>query len=50
MIIPQWFLRCWLLVATCAFAQSGDKLQDVLNQMDEAAAKFHTTQANFTWI
>jgi outer membrane lipoprotein-sorting protein len=50
MIIPLWFLRCWFLVASCAFAQSGDKLQDVLNQMDEAATRFHTTQANFTWI
>jgi outer membrane lipoprotein-sorting protein len=50
MLIPLWFLRCWFLVATCAFAQSGDKLQDVLNQMDEAAAKFRTTEADFTWI
>ena len=49
-MIPLWFLRCWFLVATCAFAQSGDKLQDVLNQMDDAAAKFRTTQAAFTWI
>lgn len=49
-MIPLWFLRCWFLVATCALGQSGDKLQDVLNQMDEAAAKFRTTQAAFTWI
>jgi outer membrane lipoprotein-sorting protein len=49
-IISQWVLRCWFLIATCAFAQSGDKLQDVLNQMDEAATKFRNTQANFTWI
>ena len=50
MRIPLWCLRCWFLVATCAFAQSGDRLQDVLAQMDEAAAKFRTTEANFTWI
>lgn len=50
MIMPLWFARCWFLIATCAFAQSGDKLQGVLSQMDEAATKFHTTQANFTWI
>lgn len=50
MIIPLWFLRCWFLVATCAIAQPGDKLQDVLSQMDDAAAKFRTTEANFTWI
>jgi outer membrane lipoprotein-sorting protein len=50
MRIPLWCLRCWFLVATCAFAQSGDRLQDVLSQMDEAAAKFRTTEANFTWI
>jgi outer membrane lipoprotein-sorting protein len=50
MSLPLWFFRGWFLIATCAFAQSGDKLQDVLNQMDEAAAKFRTTQANFTWI
>ncbi len=43
------FLRCWLLIATCAFAQSGDKVQDVLRQMDDAAAKFRNTEANFTW-
>jgi len=49
MIIPLWFLRCWFLVGTCAIAQSGDPMQNVLQQMDEAAAKFHTTQANFTW-
>jgi outer membrane lipoprotein-sorting protein len=50
MIIPRWFLRCWFLVAACAIAQPGDKLQDVLSQMDDAAAKFRTTEANFTWI
>ncbi len=50
MIIPLWFLRCWVLIATCAFAQSDNSLQDVLHQMDETAAKFRTAQASFTWI
>jgi outer membrane lipoprotein-sorting protein len=37
-----------LLLSVCACAQSGD-LDKVLDQMDAAAAKFRTTQANFTW-
>ena len=50
MIIPLWFFRCWVLVTACAVAQPGDKLQSVLSQMDDAAAKFRTTEASFTWI
>src|SRR5258708_13693308 len=30
--------------------QSGADLEQVLNQMDEASARFRTTQASFTWI
>jgi len=48
MTIPLWILRCFVLT-TCAIAQSGDPLQKVLHEMDEAAAKFRTTQADFTW-
>ncbi len=48
MNIPLWILRCFVL-STCAFAQSGDPLQNVLHEMDEAAAKFRTTQAAFNW-
>jgi outer membrane lipoprotein-sorting protein len=50
LVVPLRFLRCWFLIATCAVAQPGDKLQDVLAQMDQAAAKFRTTEADFTWI
>ena len=32
------------------FSQPSADLEQVLGQMDEASAKFHTTQANFTWI
>jgi outer membrane lipoprotein-sorting protein len=33
-----------------ASPQGSADLEQVLSQMDEAAAKFRTTQANFTWI
>jgi outer membrane lipoprotein-sorting protein len=48
MTIPLWILRC-LVLTTCALAQSGDPLHNVLHEMDEAAVKFRTTQATFTW-
>jgi outer membrane lipoprotein-sorting protein len=50
--------RCWLLAvmavalsATAALAQNSGNpdLQQVLNQMDQAASHFHTTQADFVW-
>src|SRR5258705_836669 len=44
----RWMPISMLLLSVCAFAQSGD-LESVLGQMDAAAAKFRTTQANFTW-
>lgn len=47
--MPLWLLLSSALFATSAIAQSGDKLQNVLNQMDAAAVKFRTTEANFTW-
>ena len=42
-------LLCFLL-EPCVLAQPSTDLEQVLNQMDQAAAKFRTTQANFTWI
>src|SRR5207248_10716256 len=48
MTITLWLLHCFLL-ATCAPAQSENNLQSVLREMDDAAAKFRTTQADFTW-
>jgi len=38
-----------LLLAPCALTESGGEPEHVLKQMDEAAARFHTTQASFTW-
>jgi outer membrane lipoprotein-sorting protein len=43
-----WLAVSVLLLSVCSFAQDGD-LQKVLDQLDEAAKKFHTAQANFTW-
>ena len=45
----------FLLLAQCAISQaalplSSADLEQVLGQMDEAAGKFRTTQAAFTWI
>jgi outer membrane lipoprotein-sorting protein len=37
------------LFVNTATAQNDPALQKVLNQMDSAAASFHTTQANFVW-
>jgi outer membrane lipoprotein-sorting protein len=44
----RWMPISMLLLSVCASAQSGD-LEKVLDQMDAAAAKFRTTQTNFTW-
>ena len=44
----RWMPISMLLLSVCAIAQSSD-LESVLWQMDAAAAKFRTTQANFTW-
>jgi len=38
-----------LVLSVIAFAQSEGDLDKVLHQLDEAAAKFRTTQASFTW-
>jgi outer membrane lipoprotein-sorting protein len=38
-----------LCFVNIAAAQNDPALQKVLNQMDAAAASFHTTQANFVW-
>jgi outer membrane lipoprotein-sorting protein len=43
------WLPIFLLLARCVFPQPTADLEQVLSQMDEAAAKFRTTQANFTW-
>jgi outer membrane lipoprotein-sorting protein len=47
-------IAVFLLLAQCAIPQvppqSSADLEQVLSQMDEAAAKFRTTQADFTWI
>jgi outer membrane lipoprotein-sorting protein len=43
----------WLpafLLAQYVFPQPSADLEQVLGQMDDAAAKFRTTEANFTWI
>ena len=42
-------LLCFLLEPG-VLAQPSSDLEQVLNQMDQAAAKFRTTEANFTWI
>lgn len=42
-------LSCLALAGSLALAMPGGDLENVLKQMDEAAAKFRTTQANFTW-
>jgi len=39
-----------LLAATRVSSQPSTNLEEVLNQMDQAAAKFRTTEASFTWI
>jgi outer membrane lipoprotein-sorting protein len=39
-----------LFLAQYVFPQPNADLEQVLSQMDEAAGKFRTTQANFTWI
>ena len=44
-----WLPISMLLLAPCALAESGGELEHVLQQMDEAAARFRTTQASFTW-
>lgn len=44
------WLPVFLLLAQHVFPQPSADLEQVLSQMDEAAAKFRTTQANFTWI
>ena len=44
-----WLPISMLLLAPCALAESGGELEHVLKQMDEAAARFRTTQASFTW-
>ena len=45
-----WIPVLLFLLAQSAISRPGDDLEPVLSQMDEAAAKFRTTQANFTWI
>src|SRR5919198_4769724 len=42
-------LLCSLIAALPAPAQSNAALDKVLNQMDKAAANFHTTEASFVW-
>jgi outer membrane lipoprotein-sorting protein len=44
-----WLQVSLFLLAQYAFPQPGADLEQVLSQMDEAAAKFRATQANFTW-
>jgi len=44
-----WLPISMLLLAPYALAQSDGELEHVLKQMDEAAARFRTTQASFTW-
>src|SRR5260370_32592502 len=43
-------LPLFLLVAQFGLPQPSTDLEQVLNQMDEAATKFRTAQANFTWV
>lgn len=51
---PMWLPVSLLLVqwvfSQTAFPQPSTNLEQVLSQMDDAAAKFRTTEANFTWI
>ena len=42
-------LSCLALAGSLALSMPSGDLENVLKQMDEAAAKFRTTQANFTW-
>src|SRR6266700_6066998 len=42
-------LSCLALAGSLALSMPSGDLESVLKQMDEAAAKFRTTQANFTW-
>ena len=44
-----YMLSCLALAASIALASPAGELETVLKQMDEAAAKFRTTEANFTW-
>jgi outer membrane lipoprotein-sorting protein len=46
--LAAWSL-VFLLLTPCVAAQPSTDLEQVLSQMDEAAAKFRTTQASFTW-
>lgn len=50
----SWLLRAALALYLCvaaslSFAQNDPNLQKVLNQMDTAAANFHSAQADFVW-
>ncbi len=40
-------VSCW---SRASWRSPAADLEQVLNQMDQAAAKFRTTEANFTWI
>ena len=42
-------LSCLALAASVALATTSGELETVLKQMDDAAAKFRTTEASFTW-
>lgn len=42
-------LACAVLCSFTSFAAPANDLEGVLRQMDEAAAKFHSAEANFTW-
>jgi outer membrane lipoprotein-sorting protein len=42
-------LSCLALAASLALAMPNKDIESVLKQMDDAAAKFRTTEANFTW-
>lgn len=45
-----WGLLCWLFLLLAGVAEAQQTpLQQVLQQMDRAAANFHTTQTNFVW-
>lgn len=44
------WLPLYFLFAPYVFARPSADLEQVLNQMDAAAAKFRTTETNFTWI
>src|SRR5947209_8121397 len=49
-ILKLGFPVCVLLLSISAsLAQTGGDLQKVLDRMDDAAAKFRSAQANFSW-